>query len=192
VHRRLLRLGLAGLAIAAATLGAALFAGVVDVAGARWPVKTFRDPDRGRVRWAPVDTTIAALGRIPRPPDSAISGRSRVPPHELTVYRVHARLRRVVGSGDGDLHLLLADPANPSRTMIAEVPHPWLALGSGLESVFRSERALLRAHRPSRGENVVVTGVGFFDRPARGGSRSNELELHPVIGLAFEKSGPIR
>jgi hypothetical protein len=88
----------------------------------------------------------------------------------------------VVGSGDGDLHLLLADLDDPRSTLIAEIPHPWLAVGSGLEEVFREERLELSGRRTGR--IVVVTGVGFFDRPGRGKS-PNAFELHPVLALEF-------
>lgn len=180
--RRLLRWSLLGIALALAAVLAGVFFGAVDLFGARWPVKTFRDRDRALVRRTPVDATVAALANLPRPPDSEIHGSRRVAPHELTVYRVHARLRRVVGSGDADLHLLLADPDHPRSTLIAEIPHPLLAIGSGLGEVFRAERRKLAGRRA--GGIVVVTGVGFFDRPGRGQS-PNGFELHPVLALEF-------
>src|SRR5258708_2292772 len=68
-------------------------AGLVDFGGQRWPVKTFRDRDRSRVRLAPVDTTVASLARLSRPPDAAFRSRSRIAGAELTVYRVRAGLR---------------------------------------------------------------------------------------------------
>lgn len=166
----------------------ALFlAGVVDFAGDRWPVKTFRDRDHSRVRLAPVDTTVAALNRFPRPPDDAFRGRSRIAEQELTVYRVRATLGRVSHELDGDIHIVLIDPEHPAFTMIAEIPHPLFSLGSGLEKVFRAERVLMRDHRNHRGGAVEVTGVGFFDYRTHllQGGAANGFELHPVIGLKF-------
>ena len=162
--------------------------GKMDVGGGRWPVKTFRDRDRGRVRMEPVDATVAALSRIPRPPDSALRGLRRIAPVETTVYRVRARLRAVIDGVDGDIHLLLADPEEPARTMIAEIPHPMFAIGSGLGDVFRRERSDLRRHPRERGAVLEVTGIGFFD-PYRhdkpGAPPTNGLELHPVTALRF-------
>jgi hypothetical protein len=180
--RRLLRWSLVGIAVALTAILTGVFFGAVDLFGARWPVKTFRDRDRALVRRTPVDTTVASLASLPRPPDSEIHGRRRVAPHELTVYRVRARLRRVIGSGDADIHLLLADPDHPGSTLIAEIPHPLLALGSGLGEIFQAERRELARHRA--GGIVVVTGVGFFDRPGRG-KTPNAFELHPVLALEF-------
>jgi len=166
----------------------ALFlAGVVDFGGQRWPVKTFRDRDRSRVRLAPVDTTVASLARLSRPPDAAFRSRSRIAGAELTVYRVRAGLRRVTYELDGDVHMVLSDLEDPSRSIIAEIPHPLFSIGSGFGSVFRAERAEIRNHRRARGEEVEVTGIGFFDYRTheRAGGPANGFELHPVIGLKF-------
>ncbi len=162
-------------------------AGVIDFGGQRWPVKTFRDRDRSGVRLAAVDTTVASLTRISRPPDRAFRGRSRIAAEELTVYRVRARLRRADYEPDGDIHMILVDPQDPSRTIIAEIPEPLYSLGSGFEGVFRTERAEMEHHIPARGETVEVTGIGFFDYRVhlRFGGASNGFELHPVIGLKF-------
>ena len=104
------------------------------------------------------------------------------------MYRVEARLRDVIDGLDGDIHLLLADRKEPSRTMIAEIPMPIFAVGSGLGEIFDAERREVRGRRRSRGAVVQVTGIGFFDpspHEGAGGTPSNGLELHPVIALKF-------
>jgi hypothetical protein len=159
-------------------------AGVVDLGLFRWPVKTFRDRDRSRVQLKPVDATVAALSRLPRPPDAAFRGLRRIAPEELSVYRVRAKLKRILGGSDGDVHLILADPAEPSRTMIAEIPNPLFAVGSGFGEVFAAERAEVQRHPRAQGEMVEVIGIGFFDYYT-GGRVTNGFELHPVIGLRF-------
>ena len=182
--RRWLLVLLAG----AIALAVPLWLGKMDIGGGRWPVKTFRDRDRELVRMQPVDATVAALSRIPRPPESDLRGLHRIAPVELTVYRVHARLRAVMDGVDGDIHLLLADPEQPARTMIAEIPHPMFAIGSGLGDVFGNERSEVRRHLREREALLEVTGIGFFD-PYRhekaGAPPTNGLELHPVIQLKF-------
>lgn len=179
-----MRRALIAIAILLVSFGILLVGGWIDVAHARWPVKTLRDRDRGAVRMAPVDATVSELTHVPRPPETLLPGRARFVAQERTVYRVRARLRRVFDGSDGDIHLILADPADPSRVMIAEIPHPLLALGSGLGSVFESERRQIARHRRPRGELVEVTGVGFFDYYPRG-RQANGFELHPVLALAF-------
>jgi hypothetical protein len=132
----------------------------------------------------PVDTTVAALTRLPRPPNELFHGLIRIAPEELSVYRVRAKLRRILDGTDGDIHLILVDPADPSRTMIAEIPNPLFAVGSGFGSVFSAERAEVRHHARAQGEMVEVIGIGFFDYYTRGHA-CNGFELHPVIGLQF-------
>jgi hypothetical protein len=182
------RRGLLFLLVAAIALAIPLFFGRMDVGGGRWPVKTFRDRDRALVRMEPIDATVAGLSRIPRPPASSFRSLRRIAPVELTVYRVRAKLRAVIDGVDGDFHLLLADPEQPARTMIGEIPMPIFAIGSGLGDVFEDERRAVRRHRRDRGALVEVTGIGFFDpsthdRP--GGTSTNGLELHPVLALKF-------
>jgi len=161
--------------------------GLMDVRGSRWPVKTLRDQDRGLVRFDPVDATIAELGRLPRPAESALKGRSRVPPEETTVYRVQGRLRYTLRGLDQDIHLIVEDLEDPRRVMIAEIPLPLFALGSGFGDAFRAERVEVRRHRGGRREIVEVTGVGFFDTHLRRleGRSSNGFELHPALSLRF-------
>jgi hypothetical protein len=132
----------------------------------------------------PVDTTVAALTHLPRPPNESFHGLTRIAPEELSVYRVRAKLRRILDGADGDIHLILADPADTSRTMIAEIPNPLFAVGSGLGRLFSAERAEIRRHPRAQGEMVEVVGIGFFDYYPRGHT-SNGFELHPVIGLKF-------
>jgi hypothetical protein len=167
------------------------WAGLVDFGGQRWPVKTFRDRDRSLVHLAPVDATVASLTRLSRPPDAAFRSRSRIAAEEFVVYRVRARLQRVSHESDGDIHMVLADPADPSRSIIAEIPHPLFSIGSGFEQVFRTERAKLRDRDHARGQMVEVIGVGFFDYRShrRHGGAASGFELHPVIGLTLLNGG---
>ncbi len=176
------------LAFAALVWRGFFFVGKTDFGLDRWPVKTFRDRDRSSVRMTPVDTTIAALARAPRPPRAAFRGRFRIAPEERTVYRIRGILKRIRLENDGDMHMVIGDPGHPSRTLIAEIPSPVFSIGSGLEDRFRRERAELRRHKPA-GELVEVTGIGFFDyRPhTASGGAGNGFELHPVIDLLFLK-----
>ncbi len=183
------RLLAGGAVVLALLLGffALCLAGLVDFGNHRWPVKTFRDRDRSRVRLAPVDTTVAALSRLSRPADSAFRGLSRIAPAEFAVFRVRAILGRVSSEWDGDIHLVLSDPDEPSRTVIAEIPHPLFSLGSGFEDAFRAERTAIWGRPRDRELAAEVTGVGFFDYRIhrKSGGPANGFELHPVIGLRF-------
>jgi hypothetical protein len=147
----------------------------------RWPVKILGDKDCGRVNFQPVDTSIAKLGaipihEIPYPYDR------RIEPEELVVYRVKARLLRVQREKDSDMHLLLGDADESDKRMIAEIPAPECAEGTGHEQEYQAARNTLTSIRPN--SIIEIVGVGFFDflHEQHGGAK-NGLELHPVLSI---------
>jgi hypothetical protein len=196
------------------TLGAAalpLLAGVLQAQPApacgtrcgseRWPVKTLSDDDRRRVRLTPESTTVGGLASFTPPPPRERKARRRVPPVELQVYRVHARLVAWKREAeDHDLHLVIADPDNPLEHMVAEVPDVACAgvCASRHVTEIRAARRALVAHlgaAPTRitcfteGPLVQITGVGFFDRKhGQAGLAPNGVELHPVLAVTFDDS----
>jgi len=145
----------------------------------RWPVKILADKDRERVELAFIETTIPKLSSIPRhtipyPYDH------RIGPEELKVYRIKAKLLRVRLEQDSDIHLLLADSADEQSRMIAEIPAPECAVGTGHEDEYRSAREAVSKVSP--GSLVEVVGVGFFDfLHDQEGAAPNAIELHPVL-----------
>jgi len=167
----------------------------------RWLVKTLADPDRACVSLAPVNTTIEELIALDAP--SHRPDESRIRPVECTVYRVRAHLAAwdslfvLRHERDGDYHLVLYGLQDPRAHLIAEMPDPACpgACQSGLGEQFAVERAALLAQvrdpGSPMGQNpdaavVVVTGVGFFDRPHnQTGHAPNNFELHPVLSITF-------
>ncbi|MGH9522186.1 MAG: hypothetical protein ACRD3E_06610, partial [Terriglobales bacterium] len=145
----------------------------------RWPVKILSDKDRTRVNMEPTNTTVAKIGAIPIHEVPYPYDR-RIEPEELHVYRVTARLLRVKREQDSDLHLLLADLDDPEKRMIAEIPAPECAVGTGHEEEYKAARAVLRSI--AMNTIVEVTGVGFFDfLHEQSGAAKNGIELHPVL-----------
>lgn len=151
----------------------------------RWPVKILNDKDRSRVDFHPVDTTVARLGSIPMHEVPYPHDR-RIPPEELHVYRVKARLLKIRHEADSDLHLLLADIDHPDQKMIAEIPAPQCAEGSGHEQQYQTAREVLSSI--STHAIIEITGVGFFDfLHEQRGAAKNGIELHPVLSLRVTK-----
>jgi hypothetical protein len=147
----------------------------------RWPVKILGDKDRNRVDLKPIDTTVAKLGAIPIHEIPYAYDR-RIEPEELRVYRVKARLLRVRREKDSDLHVLLADLDEPDKRMIAEIPAPECAEGTGHENEYRAAREALSAIPLN--SVVEVMGVGFFDFVhEQKGAAPNAMELHPVLRI---------
>lgn len=150
----------------------------------RWPVKTMADADRARVARTPVDTTVAYLSSVARVPGPLPQDR-RIAPHEVTVYRVRARLVAVHKMLDGDFHMEIADPDAPAARMIVEIPLPGEGRSAGLSENFRRARREV-GRRGAKGRLLRVTGVGFFDYTHwQPGAASNGFELHPVLSVEF-------
>lgn len=157
----------------------------------RRAVKTLSDRDRSLVHLTPVRTTIDSLVTLPRP--SALPSTRRIRPVETTVFTVEARLLAMFSESDGDYHLVLASPDDPSVTMIAEVPNPDCsgACASGLASTYGKVRRELMDYLDSPKSVapplVQVMGVGFFDfLHGQRGVAPNGIELHPVLGIMFQ------
>jgi hypothetical protein len=151
----------------------------------RWPVKILNDKDRARIDFHAIDTTVATLGAIPihevpYPYDH------RVAPEELRVYRLRVRFLRLRHEADSDIHLLLADLDQPEKRMIAEIPAPQCAEGTGHEQEYETARKTISSIPPNT--VIEIIGVGFFDfiHEQRGAAK-NGIELHPVLFLHASK-----
>jgi hypothetical protein len=160
----------------------------------RWAVKTLSDEDRLRVNLKPVPSTVGQLIALPR--QDLLPGNGRAAPVELTTYQIRAVLLEVRDENDHDIHLVVADPTDRSKTMIAEIVDPGCsgATESPQEPDFkrvREDSSLLfgapvaGSPPPIKiGDTVEITGVGFFDfEHGASGAAPNVIELHPVLGI---------
>lgn len=145
----------------------------------RWPVKVLIDDDTARVDLTPRPTTISALARLPAPRTQRPQRRRL--PLELRTFRIRA----VISGGDdtendGDIHLIIADPADRDVTMIAEIPDPDCAIGSRHTAAYAEARRVVTRLPP--GTEVEIEGVAFWDRPhGQSGVAPNAIEIHPVL-----------
>lgn len=112
---------------------------------------------------------------------------------ETTTYRVQASLVEWKHQGDGDVHLVIADPRNVNETMIVEFPdQACLQHSRKREAMVAARSALISACGTPRrtffqrlAGTATVTGVGFFDGVhGQPGVAPNGIELHPVLGFA--------
>ncbi len=167
-------------------LAAMIVGGGLRVAGAqarcgvdRWPVKTWEDADAALVDTTPRPTTISALAAL-EIPEVPYPANARLAPVERTRYVVRAQIARLTTEEDGDWHVILRDPDDPRRTIIAEVPDPRCVRSSGRQAVYAAVRDSLR--RVPRQGMAVVHGIGFWDflHTQKGGA-ANGIELHPIV-----------
>jgi hypothetical protein len=72
----------------------------------------------------PRDQSAPGVKTGTRRPPADLPPASRVAPTELTTYAVTALLVEAKLEEDGDIHLIVADPADPSLTMVVELAEP--------------------------------------------------------------------
>jgi hypothetical protein len=155
----------------------------------RWAVKTLSDFERDRVGLTPVDATVEELVALARPPQRPDGG--RVPPVEVTVYRVRGFFGLWSVQKDGDIHVVLSGLVNQRVSIVTEIPHPDCSgvCASGLGRLYLEARGRLDAvlSRPNPEDRPIVleiVGVGFWDRREHAsGAAMNGIELHPVLQL---------
>ena len=168
----------------------------------RWRIKTASDAEAAGINAAPQSSSIADLVTLAAPGESGDT-RSEA---EKRIYSVEAILlgwKAETGEhGDRDYHLVLADPDNPERTMIAEVPSSDCAnacSSSHLQQFLQARQALLgrfpephaQFHYFTPAWRVRVEGIGFFDMFHRQkGVAENCIELHPVLKIEFLRESP--
>jgi len=157
----------------------------------RWSVKTLSDSNASRVDLASVQTTtVRALNE--RASHCNGGPDSRTYAEEFAVYEVVGRITYVAPQDDRDYHVVLADPADASYTIVTEVADVACqgAIRSPHRGVLEAARnafiALLGTRSPSSlvGTRVRVRGVGFYDfSHGQIGRARNCMELHPILGV---------
>ena len=168
----------------------------------RWAVKTLSDGDASRVNLIPIDTSVIQLRGLRAP--ASLPAASRIAPTELTVFRLTARAVQMKLEDDRDIHLVIADPSDPTATMIVEFPNAEVcggAITSAQAAEMKSARAAFVAAfgLPSASRftqltgTLTLTGVGFFDFiHGQTGVAPNGIELHPVLSMRVESTtGPL-
>jgi hypothetical protein len=163
----------------------------------RWRIKTIFDNDAKQINFMPRHATISELTTM-RAPEVLSDERAD---GEKQVYSVEAVLlgwkQETAEHGDRDFHLVLADPDDVTRTMIAEVPSAECqgACSSLQTQHFAEVRQALTVQlsepephfrRFPHAWVVRVEGVGFFDVfHQQIGVAKNCMELHPLLKVEF-------
>jgi hypothetical protein len=186
VLRALLGTGLC-LAFAAVLAGPAAAA----CGGERWPVKVAADRNAVLIEDYVHTATLAELGEIAAPSDPAARQDTRFLPQEARVWEVSGTLLSIQRMADDDLRLVVADPYPPHAMIVAVAPAPDCAWKSRFAANIRAvrnalERRFGRFSWLTPGVPVTLTGIAYFG-VGRGepGAAPNDLELHPLLGIAF-------
>ena len=160
----------------------------------RWAQKVLADPESANIDFSAVhEATIEQLIALPAPAFLHSTPTRR--PSEQVVYRLHAVLIAYKLESDGDFHVVLGSLANPSKTLIVEIPDPACLTTAYRPAAYANRHffdQLLAPKTPGHlypGHNIVVavTGVLFFDfKHGQTGVAPNAVELHPVLSISLE------
>ncbi len=158
--------------------------------GDRWPIRTLGDDDASLVNLTPVTTTVTDLLALPAP--DVVPRLARAAPVELTTYTITVTLIDAIVDSAGDLALTVAEPADPSQTLVVKfLDTVNCALSTDQTLVDRMQRArdavvehvgAPSSNRPTAASGTAdITGVGFVgnDAPLRAGA--TRIFLHPVL-----------
>jgi hypothetical protein len=158
----------------------------------RWGVKTLTDSAAGSVDFTPKTASVTGLGQIKAPTWSPKLARQA---EEDNVYTISARLTAFKLESDSDIHLAVADPADPSATMIVEFPDPACdvnaAAGPQAQMTAARNALIAACGQPGRSSfatlkgTATITGVFFFDKiHGQHGVAPNGAELHPALAFS--------
>lgn len=163
----------------------------------RWRIKTIFDNDARRINFTARHTSISELAAM-RAPEVLSNERFDAEKQVYSVEGVLLGWKQETGQhGDRDFHLVLADPNDVSRTMIAEVPSAecqgacsslqaqrYAEVRQALTAQLAEPQAHFRRFTPAW--VVRVEGVGFFDIfHQQIGVAENCMELHPLLKVEF-------
>jgi hypothetical protein len=166
----------------------------------RWAQKTLTDPAAVAVHSDSFSDAAVINLRELTPPAKWSPSLPRLPGEKI-VYRVRALLIGAkLEDGDEDIHIVIADRTDPTKTMIVEIPSAHCV--EKTPEPFRSEiiaarKAFLTKMRVKAAFTTLpkplpieVIGVGFFDKlHGQTGVAPNAGELHPVLRVRWPRDG---
>lgn len=158
----------------------------------RWDVKTLSDKDADSVNMRTIYSTVSKLTAID--PGRKIGDHTPRFGVEFNTYTIKCRISYFKREEDGDLHLVLVDLKDSTKTMIGEIPNLSCDSIASKENRFNkyfvaAEQEFLK-YKLSRGRVMPgiyqIKGVAFFDQKhGQRGMAPNGIELHPI--LKFKK-----
>lgn len=156
----------------------------------RWDVKTLCDKMASKVNFKAIPTTIDSLRNIK--PVQKYSDKALRAGSELYTFQITCGIREYIKEDDGDIHLVLYDLKDTSKTFVAEIPDSNCpsVIGTKYSNKYQKCRDEFDKYKLPKGKvaigKYILTGVFFFDKlHGAKGAAPNGGELHPL--LIFKK-----
>jgi hypothetical protein len=154
----------------------------------RWGVKTLTDVDAKKVNFKSIKTSIDSLRSLK--PDRKIGATVPRFGAEFYTFQLNCGIREYSNEEDGDIHLVLFDLKDTTKTFVAEIPDPNCPAVKGTKYApkFQKCREDFEAYKLPKKKvlkgEYKITGSFFFDKlhnvkgaPPFGG------EIHPVLTI---------
>jgi hypothetical protein len=156
----------------------------------RWDVKTLTDKDASSVKRKVLYTTIPDLIKLD--PGKSIGLKTPRFGIEFNTYEINCKIKYWIREDDGDLHLVLVDVNDSTKTMIGEIPNlscDSIAVKTNKNNknfVATEQEFLKYALKKHMVKDGVyrVKGIGFFDKKhGQTGLAPNGIEIHPILKI---------
>lgn len=156
----------------------------------RWGVKTLTDVDASKVRMKPIKTTIDSLRSIKVVVDTKIASKTPRFGSEFQTFQIVCGIKEYINEEDGDIHLVLYDLKDTTKSFVAEIPDPNCPAvkGSKYEAKYVKCRTEFEKYKLPKKQvmkgKYQLTGVFFFDKlHGVSGAPPNGAELHPLLSI---------
>lgn len=156
----------------------------------RWDVKTLTDKSAAKINFNPIAISIADLLKMV--PEKIIDFSTPRFGIEFKTYSVKCYINEWKQKKDGDLHLVIADIYDTTKTMLAEIPDPecGAAQKSKYKNQFVADRKMLTSFFDSsdkiKSGVYEITGVAFFDKVKNQAcAAASGIEIHPILSISI-------
>lgn len=154
----------------------------------RHDVKTLQDTGLKHIKFVPIQSTVGNLRLLTH----IIKIGNNTPRFgaEFNCYQIDCRIREYRIEDDGDVHLVLVDIKDSSKTIIGEIPDincdkikTSKFIKNFVNAHMEFENFSLSHHKVKEGI-YTITGVCFFDKVhGQLGVAPNGIELHPIMDI---------
>lgn len=152
----------------------------------RWGIKVISDTSKINRKY--IKSSIFELSKLkPEVPIKIATPRLK---DEKYIYSIRCRIKSYKLEEDGDYHLVICDPLDPSITMVAEIPNPLCVTVQQSRYILSIQKVRefflfkIKGNPSAILDTYEITGIFYFDLPHYAkGCANNYGEIHPVLSI---------